>query len=211
MKKIAVILLSPGHKDGSEITEAACARIALSELKAEVSYFSFDVNFPTDDGLGARNALVESQRISRGESLPINELNPEIYDALVLPGGSGMLKNLSTWLVDKEKFEIHSALQNVILKFYQQSKPIGAICISPFLVAHVLKNHKPLITLGQSSELISTLSQFDIQHEACPSEDYITDRDCKVLSTPAYMNDHATPFEVYTGIRLMIKELVEMA
>lgn len=206
MKKIAVILLSPGHKDGSEITEAVSARLALSEFKVQTSYFSFDEEFGT-----GRNALTESQRLSRGESLPIKELNPGQFDALVLPGGSGMLKNLSTWSTDQENFKIHSQLQEIILQFHQQSKPIGAICISPFLVAQVLKKFNPLITLGESSELIPRLKKMNIQHEACPSNDYITDRDCKLLTTPAYMNEEVSPFQVYTGIRLMIKELVEMA
>ena len=206
MKKIAVILLSPGHKDGSEVTEAISARLALSEFNVETSYFSFDEDFGT-----GRNALAESQRISRGESLPITELNPDRFDAVVLPGGSGLLKNLSTWASEQENFKIHSHFSKVIAKFHQQSKPIGAICISPFLVGNILRSFHPLITLGETSELIPRLEKLKIQHEKCPSNDYITDRECKVLSTPAYMNPNATPFEVYTGIRLMIKELVEMA
>lgn len=206
MKNIAVILLSPGHKDGSEITEAVSARLALSEFKTHTNYFSFDEDFGT-----GRNTLTESQRISRGETLSISELNPDQFDALVLPGGSGMLKNLSTWEKDQENFKVHSQLQDVILKFHQQSKPIGAICISPFLVAQVLKKFNPLITLGESSEIIPRLKKMGIQHEICPSNDYITDRDCKLLTTPAYMNNDVSPFQVYTGIRLMTKELVEMA
>ena len=133
MKKIAFILLTPGHKDGTEITEAVSARLALSELNARVSYFSFNENFAD------RNALVESQRLSRGESLAIDQLNPDQFDALVIPGGSGVLKNLSSWAIDQENFKIHPALHEVILKFHQQSKPIGAICIAPFLVGNILK------------------------------------------------------------------------
>lgn len=211
MKKIAVILLAPGHQDGSEITEAVSARIALSEFGADISYFGFNENFPTPETSTPRNALRESQRLSRGETQPIQELNVNDYDALVIPGGSGLLKNLSTWFTEKEKFKMNPLFQDVVLKFHEQSKPIGAICIAPFLVAQVLKSHKPLITLGETSELIAVLPKFGIQHEKCPSQDYITDRDCKVLSTPAYMNDEATPFQVYTGIRLMVKEIVEMA
>lgn len=211
MKKIAFILLTPGHKDGIEITEAVSARIALSELNTHVTYFSFNEDFATEDQCSKRNALKESQRLSRGHSLPIDQLNPTHFDALVLPGGFGMLKNLSSWVTEQENFEIHPALQEIVLHFHQQSKPIGAICITPFLVGNILKKYKPLITLGETSDLTPRLQKMNIQHETCPSDDYITDRDCKILSTPAYMNETASPFQVYTGIRLMLKELVEMA
>lgn len=199
MKKIAVILLSPGHKEGSEVTEVVSARIALSEFDVETSYFSLS------------ETLDESQKISRGESLPLTELNPDKFDAIVLPGGSGMLKKFSTWATEQENFKINPILQKIILKFHSQSKPIGAICISPFLVGNILRQFRPLVTLGETSELIPRLEKMNIQHEKCPTQDYITDRDCKVLSTPAYMNSKVSPFQVYTGIRLMIKELVEMA
>ena len=218
MKKIALIMLGVGGQDGSEPTETVSASISLSELKAQITFFSFDQEFICQNHKTrkqkenqTRNDLIESCRLTRGKSLSIEELNPDDYDALVLPGGSGLLKNLSNFSIDNEKFSVHLSLEKAILKFHEQSKPIGAICIAPFLVAQVLKKYHPLITLGETSELIPRLKKMNIQHENCPSNDYITDRDCKLLSTPAYMNDEVTPFEVHTGIRLMIKELVEMA
>jgi enhancing lycopene biosynthesis protein 2 len=218
MKKIALIMLGVGGQDGSETTETVSASLSLSEFLAQTTFFSFNEEFACQNHQTrtlvpgeTRNALVESGRLSRGLSLSIEELNPDDFDALVLPGGSGLLKNVTTYSTDAERFKVHGTLEKVILKFHQQSKPIGAICIAPIVVAQVLKKYKPLITLGETSDLIPQLTKMNIQHENCPSTDYITDRDCKLLTTPAYMNDDVTPHSVYTGIRLMIKELVEMA
>lgn len=128
--------------------------------------------------------------------------NPEDFDALVIQGDLDQLKKMTSYDADGIFFEVQEPLKTLILKFYQQSKPIGAIGLASLIVAQALKKSKPLITLGETSDLIPQLSKLNIQHEACPSNDYITDRDCKLLSTP-----HA----VSTGVQLMIKELVEMA
>ena len=211
-------MLGLGGQDGSETTETVSASLSLCEFGAQTTFFSFDQDFPTQnhkartlDSQEKRNALVESCRLTRGQSRAIDELIPEDFDALVIPGGSGLLKNLTTFSSNGENFKVHAALEKIVLKFHEQSKPVGAICLAPFLVAQVLKKFKPLITLGETSELILHLKKMNTEHENCPSTDYITDRDCKLLSTPAYMNEDVTPFAVYTGIRLMIKELVEMA
>lgn len=213
MKKIALITLGCGHKDGSEITETVSSIIALSEFKTEIHFFSFDEDFPL---WGAnpeqkRNSLIENQRISRGQSKNISFLNPDEFDALVLPGGNGVLTCLTSWNQDHINFKVHPQLEKIILRFHEKSKPLGAICIAPLIVAQVLKKYSPTITLGEQSDLIASLSKINTQHESCPSSDFITDRDCKLISTPAYMNEQASPYEVFTGIRLMIKELVEMA
>lgn len=218
MKKIALIMLGAGGQDGSETTETVSATLSLSEFGAQTIFFSFDQDFFTQNHKTRilstqekRNALIESCRITRGQTQSIEELNPDDFDALVIPGGSGLLKNLTSFHEEGANFKVHAHLEKIILKFHEQSKPIGVICLAPFIAAQVLKKHKPLITLGESSELISHLKKMNVEHESCPSTDYITDRDCKLLSTPAFMNEEATPFSVYTGVRLMIKELVEMA
>lgn len=134
MKKIALITIGCGHKDGSEITETVSAIIALSELKTEVSFFSFDEFFPvtdSEDHSQTRNSLSESQRITRGQSKNIKHLDPSDFDALIIPGGSGLLLNLTTFEKDNIFFKVNPDLEKVIYSFYETSKPIGAILICP--------------------------------------------------------------------------------
>jgi enhancing lycopene biosynthesis protein 2 len=123
------------------------------------------------------------------------------FDALIL----------YTNLKSVDSFRHNPQFEALILPFYQQSKPIGAIGSVAVLVAHALKKHHPLIAINESLDLITALQKNRIQYEICPSNDYITDRDCKLLSTPANMNTETSLEETCIGVRLLLKELVEMA
>ena len=48
------------------------------------------------------------------------------------------------------------------------------------------------------------------EHVDCEVTNYVTDRESKVISSPAYMYE-AAPYEVFTGIKKAIKEFCEMA
>jgi enhancing lycopene biosynthesis protein 2 len=78
-------------------------------------------------------------------------------------------------------------------------------------LAKVLGENKITLTLGNSSDAIKEVQKTGAVHEICPVDDFITDRHCKVITTPAYMYDEAKPHEVFKGISGLAKELVEMA
>lgn len=217
MKKIAVVLSGCGHLDGSEITEAVSVLICLSELGASVQCFAPDVDFQVVNHLDQsetsekRNARAESSRIARAEVRDIKLLNEKDFDAVVFPGGFGAAKTLSDWATVGSKAYINKDVSRVLRKFHKAIKPIGAVCISPVLVAKVLGDENVTVTVGDDEQTIGEILKTGTQHSKCAVNDYISDRDHKVLTTPAYMYENATPFEVFTGIRNMIVELVEMS
>jgi enhancing lycopene biosynthesis protein 2 len=217
MKKIAVILSGCGNKDGSEITEAASLLIALSQNGAQTTCFAPDLqfsplNFLTGETLGEiRNVLTESARICRGQIQNLALLHPADFDGLAFVGGQGVVRYLSDWAANKSKCTVLKDVVRVIQEFHQHSKPIGAICISPVLVAKVLGPHKVEITVGNDPETIAEVVKTGAHHEVCPADDFVTDRLCKVITTPAYMCKNAKPHEIFKGIVGMTKELVEMA
>src|SRR5262245_23871606 len=102
MKKVAVILCGSGFKDGSEIRESVGALWALSAQGAQVDIFApnapqYDVvNCLTNEVAPGekRNMLIEAARIARGKVHPLEELKSSNFDALILPGGFGVAKNL---------------------------------------------------------------------------------------------------------------------
>lgn len=218
-KKIAVVLSGCGHLDGSETTEAVSVLIALAELGAEVKCFAPNVEFEPAhfvESVGAsstkRNALEESARIARkGNISPLTDLNEKDFDAIVFPGGMGAAKNLSSWATAGAKTSIQGEVKRAIVAFHRASKPIGAICIAPVLVARVLGAEHPEVTIGDDVETAAEIEKTGARHTKCIVTDYVSDRDHKILTTPAYMYDEATPFDVFTGIRRMLTELVEMA
>src|SRR4051812_36782680 len=100
MKRIAVILAGCGRADGTEITEAVSALVALSEegansfcfapvMEIESAPHQRQIPVPPDQ----RQILEESARIARGAIRPLTQLNPNEWDGVFLPGGLGAAQN----------------------------------------------------------------------------------------------------------------------
>lgn len=220
MKRVAVILSGCGHKDGTEITEAVSALIALTEAGAEYETFAPNIDFQAmDHSLGSmerldetRNVLAESARIARGHVKDLRELDPDKFDALVFPGGFGAALHLCSWAKTGAKCEVQPDVERAIKSFYAAEKPIGAICIAPALLARVLGGEKITMTIGKNDRVTTAeIAKTGAIHVECNVDDFITDREHRIVTTPAYMYGDAKPHEVFTGIRKAIRELVEMA
>lgn len=218
MKKIALVLSGSGHQDGTEITEAVSLIIALSKLKTEISFFAPDLNIHPQNHLShklqeqeTRNVLLESARITRGKIQKLEELTVKNFDGVAFPGGYGAALHLSSWGQHGANCEVHPLVAKIITEFHEQSKPIAAICIAPVLIAKTLGKLGVTLTIGNAEKVIQEIRKTGAQHEICPVQDFITDRDFKVITTPAYMYDDALPHEVFEGISQLAQEFVEMA
>jgi len=194
MKKIAIIAAGFGQKQ-TELTETISLLVSLSEFKAQFKIFSFDLSTP----------------LNHHELFPLDSLNMNDYDALIFPGGLGVATVLSNWSTNKHDMKVEPIIVKNILHCFEASKPIGAICLAPLLLAKVLSQYSPYITLGEHYSNSDIVQKWGAHLEPCPSTDFITDRNTKIITTPAYMNDHVTPYQVFCGIRALTKELVEMA
>ncbi len=215
-KKVALVLSGCGNRDGTEITEAVSLLIALSQEGATVSGFAPDIETLEKDHLTGektgktRNVLHEAARILRGQATDLKKLNANDFDALCFAGGSGAASVLSDWTEKGALCTVLPEVKKVILDFYSQGKPIAAVCIAPILLARVLGDKKIEVTLGSNSEAVLEIKKTGARHIECPVDDFITDRDNKIITSPAYMHD-ATPASVFQGISGLAKELVEMA
>ncbi len=216
-KRVAVLLSGCGHKDGAEITEAVSTLIALTEAGAQYDIFAPDMDFSVNDPITSkpsgesRNVMKEAARIARGKIQDLKDLKASRYDALALPGGFGAALHLCNWAKVGAKCEVHPEVERVVKEFYQAEKPIAAICIAPALIARVLGNKGLTLTIGNDAETAAEITKTGAVHENCAVTDFVTDREHRVITTPAYMYDDAKPFEVFTGVRKAIRELVEMA
>lgn len=216
MKKIAVVLSGCGFLDGAEITESVSTLIAISETGAEFMCFAPDQTAPTVAHHGesssseSRNVLSEAARIARGRIAPLRELRESDFDAVVFPGGYGAAKVLSSWAEKGAAAKVLPDVERVLREFRAADKPIGVICIAPTLAAKAFGTEHVNLTIGNDPETAAELEKTGARHVTCPVDDYVSDRDLKILSTPAYMYE-AKPHQVFTGIRKMIRELVEMA
>lgn len=216
-KKIAVVLSGCGHRDGAEITEAVSTLIAIGNAGASYQVFAPDAEFSVTNPLSGhaeeekRNVLTEAARIARGRVQDLKKLNAEDFDGLALPGGYGAALNLCDWAKKGSQCSVLPKMQSVLEDFYKSEKPIAAICIAPALVARVLGSKGVTVTIGNDVETAKEIEKTGAHHQNCGVTDYVSDRENRIITTPAYMFDDARPDQVFTGVQKAIRELVELA
>jgi enhancing lycopene biosynthesis protein 2 len=215
MKRIAVVLSGCGFKDGSEITESVSTLIALTEANCAYECFAPDIEISAVDHLtgkpdGLRRLINEAARIARSKIKPLSKLNVEDMDAVVFPGGYGAAVNLSTWAKEGSNCKVNDDVAKTLTEFNKAGKPIGAICISPVLVAKVLGSKGVSLTIGDDLETSQEIEKLGAKHVKCYVTSCVVDNKNKVVTTPAYMYDDAVPAQVFKGISKLVNELIKL-
>lgn len=214
MRKVAVILSGCGVYDGSEIHEAVLTLLAIAKYGAEYSIFAPDVkqahvvNHLTGEEMNeTRNVLTESARIARGSIKSLAELNAEDFDALVLPGGFGAAKNLSTWAFKGVEMTVLNELSVIVKDFRKSLKPIGAVCIAPVVLANILKDI--YVTIGTDADTASAIETFGAHHLKIENVDIVVDGENKIVTGPCYMLDYSI-LDIAKNTESVIKAVLEL-
>jgi enhancing lycopene biosynthesis protein 2 len=217
MPKIGVILSGCGVMDGSEIHEAVLTLLVLGKLNAEAVCMAPNIDqlhvvdhVSGEETKEKRNVLVESARIARGKILDIKDVKESDIDGLILPGGYGAVKNLSNFAAKGAGCDVHCDVANLLKAVHQAAKPIGAICISPTVLAKALQGNQVKMTIGTDEETAAAIEALGHKHVICGVKEMCIDDDKKILSTPAYMLAKNLA-EAYVGIEKLVTEVVHLA
>ncbi|MFH1743578.1 MAG: isoprenoid biosynthesis glyoxalase ElbB [bacterium] len=218
MVRVGVLLAGCGVMDGAEIHEAVLTLLALDRAGAETICMAPDmdqmhvVNHLTNQEVKGenRNVLVEAARIARGNIRDIAKVKVGDLDALVIPGGFGAAKNLCTFAVDGPSCRVQPEVRRLISEMAEAGKPIGAICISPAILAAVLGSKKPTVTIGTDPQTAQTLEGMGVIHQNCPVDQAVTDEAHKLVTCPAYMLGPSIK-DVAKGIEALVKKVLELA
>ena len=191
MKNFAIILAGCGVYDGSEIHEAVMTMYAVTKNGAEYRIFAPDIaqHHVVNHLTGAempetRNVLVESARIARGKIQPLNKLDLRDFDALIFPGGFGVAKNLCSYAFKGADCDVLPQVAKVLRDAMSKCKPIGALCISPVLLAKVVGH--ATITVGPDAEDAANVRVMGATHIATQHGDVVYDEKHRLFSTPCY-------------------------
>ncbi|HCZ9049726.1 TPA: isoprenoid biosynthesis glyoxalase ElbB [Vibrio alginolyticus] len=216
MKKVAVILSGSGVYDGSEIHEAVLALYAIEKAGATWHCFApnidqlYVINHLTGDEMDeARNVLIESARIARGNIDDVAKLNVDEYDALLLPGGFGAAKNLTDFAVSGAECSINTHVAQACRAFANAKKPAGYLCISPVIIPMIYEQGVKG-TVGNDEAVSIAFNQMGGEHTTCPVEGIIFDEKHLVLSTPAYMLAENIS-QAASGIEKLVSKLIKIA
>ena len=118
-----VLLAGCGLGDGSCIEEAVLTYAVLDKYHCSYTPAAENISVPSIDHLTEqpgepRNILTESARIGRGQIQPLNSVILDEYDALILPGGIGLLTN----------YRSSEAVRGCVEHFILSKKPVGTMC-----------------------------------------------------------------------------------
>ena len=215
-KKVAMILSGCGVFDGAEINETVLTALSLDQLGAQVEYFAPDINqhhvlnhLTGEEMPEQRNVLVESARITRGKSRDIRELKAADFDAVILPGGFGVAKNLSDFAFKGADCRVQEDILQAILQFKEVKKPVGLICISPALSAKIF-GEGVRCTIGDDADTAAAITQMGGMHQDCAVGGIVVDEKNRLVTTPAYMLAQSIS-EAAKGIHKLVEQVLAMA
>ena len=215
-KRVAVVLSGCGVFDGAEIHESVLTLLALDRQGAQYQCFAPDIlqhhvidHLSGNEMDETRSVLVESARIARGNIKALGEFDAEDFDALMLPGGFGAAKNLSTLAFDGPECSVNPDVENTVIAMLDAGKPIGALCITPAVLAKVFAGKAAKLTIGSDPGTIGAIEAMGGQHLETTHGEVVIDEKLKLVTSPCYMLD-ATISQIAEGAENTVSALLDL-
>lgn len=216
MTRVAVLLSGCGYLDGAEIHESVISLLALDRAGAQVECLAPDkpqrdvVDHRTGQPMPGqtRNVLAEAARIARGAIKDVAQARAEDYDAVIVPGGYGAAKNLSSFAVEGSDCRVDPGVERLLRAVHAAGKPIGLICIAPAIGARLFPDVE--LTIGNDPGTAGALEEMGAHHKACPVEAWVCDERAKIVSCPAYMLGPGIK-DVAAGIEGLVEAVLRLA
>jgi len=217
-KKIGVVLSGCGVMDGAEIHESVLVLLAIARAGAEAVCMAPNVrqrhvinHLTGEESKGEiRNVLVESARIARGKIRDIATVKASEIDALIFPGGFGAAKNLSDYAFQGPDCSVNPNVARLATEVHAKQKPIGVVCIAPVIAAKLFGAEHPQLTIGTDKNTAKDLEGMGARHVPCPVQEFVIDRERKIVSTPAYMLANSIQ-EAAEGIEKLVDAIIGLA
>ncbi len=203
-----------GVFDGAEIHESVLALLALDRHGAAYQCFAPDIDqfhvinhISGDEMDESRNVLIESARIARGKIKALSEFDATTYDALLLPGGFGAAKNLSNLAFAGPECVVNTDLEHAVTAMVEAGKPIGALCISPAVIARILAGAR--VTIGDDPGTAGAIEAMGGIHQKTTHAEIVIDERLKLVTSPCYMLD-ASISQIADGAENTVSALLEL-
>jgi enhancing lycopene biosynthesis protein 2 len=213
---IAVVLSGCGVFDGAEIHESVMTLLHIDLNGSKYQCFAPDKNqvevinhLSKKQTTTSRNILHEAARIARGDILPLEKLDINNFDALIIPGGLGSIKNLSNFASKGKDLTIDEGISKIIHSFFEHKKPIGLICISPVLAGKIFPKNT-IVTIGNDLQTIAPIEAMGLSHKICNANEIVVDLNNKLVTTPAYMLAKSIK-DVYEGVGKLVSEVIRIS
>ena len=208
---IAVLLSGCGIGDGSQPEEVIATYISLDKIGATYTPVALDViqkrtvnHVAEQTDCSTRNILVESARIGRGRILSLSNTSFDEFDALVIPGGMGLLINYTNMISQDKPIVVDHYIKYFIMSFVKSSKPIGIMCSAIRLISLIFESENMDITLYGKKQQVGTSEKINFVN--CLATDIVIDNENNIISTPAFIESQNL-YQISIGIDKMIGEI----
>ncbi len=219
--RVGVVLSGCGNADGSEINEAVLTSYWIERAGGRAIYMAPDATQTSvvdhltrsPDTGGARRVMSEAARIARGKVLDIVSVQDNELDALIFPGGNGVVTVLSNYAEKGVICEVHPEVTRLLKAMLLRRRPMGFICVAPILAARVLGPAAGVrITFGSKAcEEAKHAAVMGADVRPCPEREILVDQKNRVVSTPAYMYDDARLSDVGLSIERLVRQVMALA
>lgn len=184
--KWLVLLSGCGLGDGSCIEETVMSYIALDRyhcdyLPVAENRIEPSVDHFTERTGERRSVLTESARIGRGRIQDLSQIHLKDYDALLIPGGIGLLANYAQ----------SKAVSQCVLYFSGPGRKIGSMCAGIDFLRGIL-----------GTELLRKETE-DLQ-----AASFCCDKDRKIFYTPAFRKTSSCDIALL-GVCAMIQAMLK--
>jgi enhancing lycopene biosynthesis protein 2 len=156
-----------------------------------------------------RNVLVESARIARGKIKNLKDVKASDLDALIMPGGMGAVKNLSTFAIQGTDAQVNPEVKRLLNEMVSAGKPVGAICIAPATLTKALSDKKPQVTIGNDLNTAQAIEKRGGGPKNCTVDMIHVDENNNIVTTPAYMLGPGIK-DIAVGIENLVNKVVSM-
>jgi enhancing lycopene biosynthesis protein 2 len=90
----------------------------------------------------------------------------------------------------------------------EAGKPIGALCISPAVIARILPGAR--VTIGEDAGTAGAIEAMGGVHQNTTHAEVIIDERLKLVTSPCYMLDDASISQIADGAENTVRALLEM-
>ncbi|XP_005804407.1 ES1 protein, mitochondrial-like [Xiphophorus maculatus] len=232
--KVAVVFSGCGWWDGSDVHEGVYTMYHLSRNGARFRMFApnqqqmhvMDHMKKQPSSGENRNVMIESARFIHGQGKKqiqdLSTLDVNNFDAVIFPGGHGIVKNLSTFMKDGKDCKLHNDVERVLKEFHRSRKPIGLASMAPVLACRVLPSIE--VTMGYERDestrwgnwpqtnMVQAVKGMGARHVVRePYEAYVDEKN-KVVSTPSFMWETDYHYHyIFDGVGNMVKHVMRLS
>lgn len=199
--RVGVLLAGCGTHDGTEIGEALLTLLELERHGARaqplvpVGDQMHVVDHATGDEIekDRRSMLSEAARLTRGQIETLDAATASRLQAVIIPGGSGVVKNLMTGTLQAGvSRELLPQVRDLLTHCLDHGKPIGVMSVANFLLADLV-----------DSKILP-------EHAGTTDEPLVVDEDRRLVYAPAYLTARSLA-DVAEGVSALVELVLHFA